>query len=126
MLDSQADLFRGLPADNLYSSRTTLKFVRERLSKLLEAGAFIDCHVQSYEVDIPGEEEGDAADDESGDESQIEMSEDLRASQMNSQDLAAFFAPDFYQAYGQQQEGARRAATKRRVYQLTNVQFKLQ
>jgi len=92
------DLFSGLPASNLYSNRTTLKFVGERLKKLMQPDAHIDVIIQTYL--IPSTDKGDG---DGGKEGSSQMDMDT-GSQLCSQDLAAFFAPQLNPAGGYDDE----------------------
>lgn len=134
----QDDLFHGLPADNLYSSQTTLKFVRQRLQRLMEPGSYIDCHLQGYEVDTNvasyssssfGSQEEDEFGGGGGSGSQM----------ICSQDLETFFQPqllpstqqdeDDDEQNGRDDQQQRSSSTKRkkkmiRVHRIVDVAWR--
>jgi hypothetical protein len=114
------DLFAGLPADNLYVSTTTCRFVAARLRQLTHPGTFIDCHLHAYDV------QREAAADQSA--TQLTSSQEFL-----SQDFAAFFAPQLpaqaspaaEKADATESEEGSARQQRLRVHRIADCSFKL-
>lgn len=110
------ELFSGLPPSNLHANATTLKFVRQRLQRLLTPSTFIDGMIESYQVGLG---HGGVSSIDDG------LIQDVSVSQMGSQDLLEFFHPNYEQDENDGDEPMRARSKKMiRVFRLKDVAFR--